>query len=291
MIARFRISTFILLALAWLVSAPRIAHAAESYDNCTGFITSVPAVISTAGTWCLRQDVATAVASGSAIFIGADNVTLDCNNFRIDGQSAGLASQAFGVRAINRLGATVRNCNIRGFYVGVYFTGASGGGNIVENNRLAANTFVGAWIEGDGSLIRNNQILDTGGSQVKADAYGIYTTYAVDIADNAVTDVLARSGGNGGAVGIFTLSNSSGKITGNGVSDVIKDGSGHAVAIRNLSSGRIILRDNNLTSDGSAGSTGVSCSSANGAAKDNVLSSFTTAISVCTDSGGNSVIP
>jgi hypothetical protein len=29
--------------------APRSALAAESYDNCSGFITSIPAVISTQG--------------------------------------------------------------------------------------------------------------------------------------------------------------------------------------------------------------------------------------------------
>jgi len=44
--ARFNLCAVVLLALAALL-APNATHAAQSYDNCTGFITSIPTVIST----------------------------------------------------------------------------------------------------------------------------------------------------------------------------------------------------------------------------------------------------
>ncbi len=70
------------------------AHAAESYDNCTGFIDSVPATITTQGTWCLRKNLATNITTGNAITIATNNVTIDCNDFKIGGLAAGSASRA-----------------------------------------------------------------------------------------------------------------------------------------------------------------------------------------------------
>jgi hypothetical protein len=63
------------VALVLLAAAASPALAAESYDNCTGFIDPLPAVITTQGTWCLRKDLRTAVASGHAITIATNNVT------------------------------------------------------------------------------------------------------------------------------------------------------------------------------------------------------------------------
>ena len=79
------------LALLAMAGAPHVAQAAESYDSCKGFITSLPVSISTPGTWCLKQDLATSLASGNAVTILANDVTLDCNGFKIDGTAAGAA--------------------------------------------------------------------------------------------------------------------------------------------------------------------------------------------------------
>src|SRR5687768_16439274 len=122
-----------LAALVLLVAvhvAP--AHAAESYDNCTGFIETLPATISTQGTWCLKHDVSTAITSGNAITIAANNVTLDCNDFKVGGLAAGDSSAANGVYAASRLNATVRQCGVRGFSQGIWLDGA---GHLVEDNR------------------------------------------------------------------------------------------------------------------------------------------------------------
>src|SRR4249920_1444376 len=94
------------LAMLFFLCGPRLAHAAQSYDNCTGFITSLPATISTQGTWCLKQDLATAVTTGSAILINTNNVTIDCNDFKLGGLGAGLATLANGIYSLNRVNAT-----------------------------------------------------------------------------------------------------------------------------------------------------------------------------------------
>ena len=86
----------LLLAAAAAMLPPASALAAESYDNCTGFIDSLPATVSTQGTWCLRANLSTAMASGDAIAVAANNVTLDCNDFKIGGLAAG----AYVLRAV-----------------------------------------------------------------------------------------------------------------------------------------------------------------------------------------------
>src|SRR6185369_13051491 len=101
---------FILLVFVWLGVAPSLVRAAESYDNCVGFVDSVPAVIATQGTWCLRHDLSTAITAGNAITIATNNVIIDCNDFKLGDLSAGAGTQAVGVQATDRLNTTVRHC-------------------------------------------------------------------------------------------------------------------------------------------------------------------------------------
>ena len=119
------LATAALLALAALLPVAPSAFAAESFDNCTGFIDTLPTTISTQGTWCLRKDVATSLSSGSAITINAPNVTIDCNGFKIGGLGAGPNSRTTGILSVNRNNVTVRNCAVRGFFIGLDLTGAA----------------------------------------------------------------------------------------------------------------------------------------------------------------------
>jgi len=283
---RFNVNMFLLLALATLMG-PRAAQAAESYDNCKGFITSLPAVIGTQGTWCLKQDLATTAASGQAITITTNNVTVDCNNFKLGGLGAGTGTLTLGVYAFNRSYTSVRHCNIRGFYEGISLLGAAGVGNVVEDNRFDNNTYIGLSVDGDGSIVRRNRVFNSGGSTQSAYAYGINTDESVNVLDNTVSGVKATSGGNGYAIGIYTNSNGNGSINRNAVRGLLKDGLGNAVAISNVLSDRVVMRENNLV----GGTTALVCSNSNGRAKDNVISGFSAALFVCNDSGGNTIIP
>src|SRR5688500_5888635 len=96
---------------------PREARA-ETYQTCAGFIDALPATITTQGVWCLRKDLGTAMASGAAITIATNNVTIDCNNFKVGGLAAGAGTQAVGIQVSGKQNATIRNCAIRGFYRG-----------------------------------------------------------------------------------------------------------------------------------------------------------------------------
>ncbi len=281
-----------LLVLSGLsVSLP--AHAAQSYDNCTGFITSVPTTITTQGTWCLSKDLSTAVTSGAAITIATNNVILDCNDFKLGGLAAGLATQTAGVYAVDRFNLTVRHCNVRGFLYGVQLeatSGASGGGHAVENNRFDGNTRTAVIVRGDGSVVRGNRIFDTGGATVgNGNAYGIATTYNVDVLDNTVSGVVATSGSVGSGIGIQTFLNTSNSVNGNRVNGVLGDGANTGTAMYNFSSARIAMRDNDLLGSAATGSVGIFCQDGNASAKDNEINGFSNPLATCSDDGGNSV--
>lgn len=277
-----------LLALAFLLPTSG-ARAAESYDACTGTVTTLPFTISTPGTWCLKQDLSTA-ASGAAITVNASNVTLDCNGFRIDGTAAGIGAANRGVAASGRLNVAVRNCQVRGFQYGIVLLGATGGDHLVEHNRLSGNTSFGIFIEGDGSLVRDNQVSMTGGSTLTPHAYGIYARYITDIVDNTVSGV-AGNGTSGNIIGIFTLNNTGGTVVGNRVHGLVKAGTTPLRGILNNQSSRMVLVRNNVSGDGSAGGVGITCTSSGSRVKDSVVSGFPTGLSACGDAGRNDITP
>jgi hypothetical protein len=285
-----------LLSALFLVH-PDNAHGAQSYDNCTGFITSIPAVVTNQGTWCMKQDLATAMTSGEAITIAANNVTIDCNDFKLGGLAAGTATWSYGIYANNRFNATVRHCNIRGFKIGLLFdaTAAStSGGHLVEDNRFDGNTYIALFVKGDGSLLQRNRIFDTGGgtSSGASHAFGISTDFAVDVLNNSVSGVTATTGSNGYAVGIDVEYAPYGRVVGNSVSGLIKDGiaTGLGIYLINGGSSRIAIHDNDIVGDGLTG-FGIDCTSTTDRVRTNTISAFATGIGGCSDDGGNIISP
>jgi len=300
---RYSLGAFPFLIMALSLACPRTASAAESYDNCTGFITSLPAVISTQGTWCLKQDVNTAITTGKAITIATNNVTLDCNDFKVGGLAAGIGTQTFGIYSVDRSNVTVRHCNVRGFRHGIYIGSSdpfsSPGGHAVEDNRLDGNTANGITVTGDGSTIRRNRVNDTGQTTTYPTALGIVSQYAVDILDNTVSGVFARSGGNGSAIGIDSLVNAGGSISGNRVRGLLKDGTGLEEAIVSDSDYAVTIRNNDLVGNATTGSIGIDCNANfygngvtdNGTTVSNEINGFATGIQGCSDDSGNVVAP
>jgi hypothetical protein len=277
------------LCLASLVASPRSARAAESYDNCTNFITTLPTTINAAGTWCLNQDLSTSMTSGTAIVVSADNATLDCNDFKLDDSTAGVNTAANGIGTSGNFNnITVRHCSIRGFFVGLTVTGS---GHVIEDNRMDGNTGIAMDVEGDGSVVRRNRIFDTGGSITNGVARAISSFFNVDVIDNTISGVVAGNGTNQDAVGIRTSNNVSGSIRGNRIRGLVKNGSGQAIGILNFLSDRIAIRNNDLVGDASVGSFALTCTNGNGRARDNVISGFATAFSGCFNSVGNVIRP
>jgi len=281
-----------LLAMALCLGGPRLAYAAEGNSNCTAYITSVPAVISSGGTYCLDQDLATAMSSGDAIRINSNHVTIDCNDFRIDGSAAGAGTGTRGIYAADRLNLTVRRCNVRGFLEGISLQRSgpqsNGGRYTVEDSRLDGNTLTGIRIDGPDSLVRRNRVLATGGDFYPSARAGIHAQYRVDIQDNIVSGVET---GTGYAVhGILVGFNNGGSISGNRVRGLV----GQPCCVGGIwidaDSDRVILRDNDLI-HAAGGGTGLFCRDGIHVTRHNRVSGFATAIDGCRDDGGNVIQP
>jgi parallel beta-helix repeat protein len=275
------------LAALALLAMPA-AHAARSYDNCTGFIDSVPASISTQGTWCLRKDLATSSELAIAINVAANNVTIDCNDFKLGALASGPATAAVGVNADNRQNVTVRNCNIRGFLSGVHL---SGGGHVVEDNRFNGNTYLGIDVDAQGSTIRGNTVAMTGGSTRPGFTFASFAINAagdVDVVDNTIDGVFAiGDNGNSQGTGIFTWDNQSGTVSGNRIRGVVGMGTGDERAIYNGMNGRLHVFDNVMTGSGRANSKAITCDNNLGVAARNLSNGFTAPLNTCANGGGN----
>jgi len=276
-----------LLALAaWAKPA-----SAESYHACNNFITVLPATISTPGVWCMVNDLTSSSASATLITVNTNNVTIDCNGHALI-STAGTANTATGIYAYFRNNVTVRNCHIRGFKSGVWLVGNTGKGNVVEDNVFDGNTYTALVMNGDGSVARRNQVLNTGGSTVYATVYGIYSYNAVDLIDNTVSGVTARVGGGGSAYGIYTNNNANNSVTGNRVRGVARDGAGSAYGVFIYGTGRQSVRDNDILGNGAISSTGLYCSTNSTHVQDNRIFGFAYGIGGgCAQDSGNVTDP
>lgn len=266
-----------LLLLALTAMAPARAETI----NCTP-IPTVPTSLAAQGIYCLTADLSTSITSGSAIQIDTNNVTIDCNGYKLGGLAAGAGTTAIGISASGRSNLTVRNCSVRGFRTGLSF---SGSGHAVEDSRFDANTRIGVKVTGDGSVIQRNLVLNTGGNTANLDPRGIETSDDVDVIDNTVAGVTATTGSGDAAYGIYSLANTSGSISGNRVRNVLPDGGGSPIGIWATLSTRPTISGNHLSNPATTG-FGIVCDAAEVTATvKNVVNGYATGIhSNCIDS-------
>ena len=276
-----------IVTLAAFAGASGPAAAAESYDSCLGFIDALPATITTQGTWCLRQNLDTSATTGNMIEIQTNNVTIDCNGFRIRGSGGGPSTTATGIYAAGRLNITIRHCTIRGFSLGIQV--AAGSGVIVENNLLDQSRFVGINTSGAGSIVRRNIVTSSGGAPASGAAYGIYADG--DVIDNVVDGVAgADSLVNFWAYGINSTDLNFGiVIQGNRIRNLAPKGTGTAAGISSYGRG-VSVRDNAIGQASVTTGFGIVCNDNTSHVRDNVILKYATGIAVaCDDAGGNSV--
>jgi Subtilase family/Calx-beta domain/Peptidase inhibitor I9 len=169
----------------------------------------LPFTITTQGRYCLERNLSTAIASGNAITIESDFVTVDLRGFKIGGGSAGPGTQANGIYARNRRNLTIRNGNVRGFLRAVFLEDDSGTltasqGHLVQALRADENTRAGIEVQGRGNVVERNQVSATTGTAAfgpDADTFGIRVAGALArVRDNDVTDTLPVGAGTGTAV-------------------------------------------------------------------------------------------
>jgi hypothetical protein len=266
------------LLLAAAAAAPA-ARASESYDACVGFIDALPATVTKQGVWCLRKDLSTAVASGVAIQVATNNVTIDCNGFKLGGLAAGTGTATTGIQSTGRTATAVRNCNIRGFAIGVMLSGGSR--HLVEANRFDGNTLWGVFVSGTGSTIRRNLVLDTGGGSYSPGTTrtAIGASGGAEVIDNTVSGMTPASTVDTGVVGIYLAD---GVATGNRVGGLLSPFRSEGFFVQ--ATAGAILEDNFV---GGFGHVAFYCTGAVPVARDNTINGFTTAFTNCIDGGGN----
>ena len=262
-------------ALAAALSFPATSRAAESFDACTATIVSLPAVLSSSGRYCLVGDVATAMASGNAIDINANNVTIDCNGFKIGNLAAGAATQTAGV-LMHRLNGTVTGCHFRGFKAPVIGVGAHGAR--IENNVFEGGRYYGLYLAGDGTTIRGNRFVDIGGTvggeAIRVDGSG-------EIRDNLIDGVTTASGSATGITGYGDF-----VVIDNTIRGLVGPTTDNAVGISfSGEDTQVFIERNHLQARVDEG-TGVNCPPV-AIFRDNSVIGFAAPWSGCTDHGRN----
>ena len=273
----------ILALLACAVLSP--AQAAESYDNCTGTISSLPATINTQGTWCLKANLSTAINTGAAITINTNNVTIDCNDFRIGGLTAGLSTNATGILATNMLNTVVRRCGIRGFQLGIRLAGTGSSGALIEHNRLDQNTDAGIVVSGNNHQVIFNRIVDTGGRPASAQTDGILSAAShSQITDNGIIGMTVTLI-TGDVVGITATGNAT-EVARNYVSALVPGEDGDAFGIATGASVGGSIHRNQLLSYPAVIGTAIVSGPGNQCGN-NSHTGWDSGVVGCTDAGGN----
>ena len=251
-------------------------------------ITVLPATINTQGVYCLKKNLVTAIASGNAITINTNNVTIDLNGWKLGGAAAGAGTLANGIFALDRINIVLRNGSIRGFLRGIFLDKATGpsSGHIVEGILADGNRQVGIFVEGDGTTIRNNKVTNTGLGTNSTVAYGISAGFGegISIIRNMVSVVEETAS----SAGIYVDTVKGAEVRNNRVFDII--GNVSVSGIVTFSSERVVFKDNTVIVTQPGGGTrgiGDIGSSFNVGCIDNQVSGVGFPFDDCDTSSGN----
>jgi hypothetical protein len=218
--------TIRLLALAVVATAVASPATAET-TQCTA-INQLPYTITSPGTYCLTGDLTTSIATGNAISVNTNSVTVDLNGHRLAG-TGGAGSQANGISATNRKYVFVKNGTIRGFYRGVSFQGTDTTANTVEDITADRNWQAGVALECTGCTVRRNVVVNTGGTTI--------------------------FGANSSGLGIFVYGGSGNVVKDNTITEVTRLGSSFSFGIYIAASNSVA--ENNRVASAIAGVAGV----------------------------------
>ena len=249
-------------------------------------ITSIPTTITASGVYCLKGKLSTAITSGNAITINANNVTIDFNGWKLGGLPAGEGTQANGVYALNRKNIVLRNGSIRGFYRGVFIQGtpSSSSGHVVEDSLLDENRRTGIRIQGSNTMIINNRVLNTGLGTFGTTAIGIYVQSGngIHIQDNTVSEVDETAD----VYGIIVDFANDVQVRDNRVFDLKSAPARYGIST--FASKRVVLVGNSVTTiTGGVIGLGDGSDSADVACVNNQVTGFSTNISGCDFESGN----
>lgn len=255
---------------------------AASAATCAKTITAVPCTITTSGNYTLSANLSTTAATGAAITVSVDFVLLDLGGFKLEDTATATTITTDGVTSANHKGVTIRNGTIRGFYRGVYLSSTgTGSTHLVDGLTVDASRFAGIWVEGAGSVVRNNRVSNTGGTTTatNTDTYGVRVVGSgTHVANNDVTGTVGVGTGTG--QGIYLDSADGAVADGNRLSNAA---AGTSVGI-NVNAGLDVLVVGN---DVSLMGSGVVYGGGSGKYRDNLTSGVTTPFTGGIDAGNN----
>jgi hypothetical protein len=259
---------------------------AETFHACRGFITSVPTTISTQGVWCMNQDLSSTLASGTLVTVATNNVTIDCNGYKLGGLGAGIGTQTTGIGAVNRLNVTVRGCNLRGFKRPVSLTGSPSAGHSIVDNRIEAATEAGVYVAGTGVEIARNFVVDTGGAPTGLNTWGILLQGDGDVVDNRIDGVLAAGEDGSSSTFAIEVDGASGAVVrGNRLRNV-DGGIGMVFGIAVTGGTFASVVDNDLANGNAAEMLAIYCTN-QAIVSGNRVYNFGSPLTGCDDDGGN----
>lgn len=141
-------------------------------------LTSFPATISTAGKYCLAEDVTVDSPSAKAIHIDANDVTLDCEGHTLKNLATANNGTSVGVYLYAQNNVVIRNCRIiGGFTHGIQASQDNSTYNQnyyieIKDNYVAGPYHHGIWAYGSAVEVTGNRVYDIGG-QLNRDGIGI----------------------------------------------------------------------------------------------------------------------
>lgn len=259
-----------------------ISTAVPAWAACTA-ITKAPYTISESGQYCLAKNLAT---SKNAISITADEVTLDCDGYTIDGSGQAASTTMRGISGYSRRGVSVRNCTVKGFIEGIRLTGTQ---NTVSDNVVIAPYSRGIVVEGDENIVERNRINDAGGTtNTSWGAFGIIAKGSAVVRGNVVSGVVPTSGSRKSGYGIYSSGNDAGVLEGNVVRNVVGDGSAIAMALTAHESTNAVFKENILVNPPGTYAYAIYCSGEGNLATGNVFQGFVNGIaSACVGAEAN----
>ncbi len=189
------------------------------------------------------------MATGNAIEIQTNNVTIDLNGWKLGGLAAGAGTQTNGIYAFQRKNITIKNGIIRGFFRGIWLDDNSpfttSQGHLIEDIRADKNTWIGFVISGRGNIVRRNQVVDTGGSSVSGSADGIiFFGPGARALNNDISGTAAT--GTSAAYGLHLAITNGAVVEGNHIDDV-SSVTGATYGIYSYGIG-VLVRNNTVTS-------------------------------------------
>jgi hypothetical protein len=130
---------------------------ASAQTVCTDYISTLPVIVTSSGTYCLTQSINSNVETGAAVTVSAgSSVVIDLRGFTINNLLAGTDNTAVGIAASNKQGIIVRNGRLTFFHDGIALTGTTGSrGHLVENVEVQFVENNGIRVAGTGIRVRN----------------------------------------------------------------------------------------------------------------------------------------